>query len=291
MNVPEFPFSSDECRLLLLLEATGSVKEVAAGLKRDVSVVSRQIAGLGARSSLVEKLNGRWQVSPEGKRLNAWSRDAILAQGRVMKSQVSLKIATTPEFAARILAPGLAEFGRSLEGHQIHVIAAEGGVEALLLSGEADIGMDCGRPREPSVRFQRVVSEPFAIVMAPALGKSKSRGKIGSIEDLRLLPHLSYSRYSTSRGLKLAVDLFDPVAVFNDLGAVRGAAKAGLGWAVMPRYTVCEELERGELVEVVGRGIPQIDPEQFGVWWLRDRRSLEPWAAHAVRWLRKQSLY
>jgi DNA-binding transcriptional LysR family regulator len=283
----EFPVSSDECRLLLLLESTGSVKQTAQALQRDISVVSRQIAQLADRHPLVEKVGGKWQVSAAGKRLNVWARDAVIEQQQAIHSRTGVKIATTREFAARVLAPKLAELMALWPEALITLRVSEEGVERLILDGEVDLAFECGRPRDPGVRFQRVTPEAFVVVLSPRLVR---RRPLRSVEELLALPHLQYSRYSASRALRLAADQLRPVAVLNDLASIRAAAVAGLGWGVLPHYAVEAELKEGTLIKLDFPGLPEIEPEQFGVWWLRDRKGLESWARQATQWLGSQRL-
>lgn len=290
MNSLDFPLSSEDCRLLLLLETSGSIKDTASALQRDISVVSRQISRLAElvpQSPVVEKVNGRWQVSEAGRRVNAWTRDAILGQQRALQSQVSLRIGATREFAARVLGPGLKELLADQPGVQVTVISSDQGVESLLLSGDVDLAFDCGRPRDPSVRFRLGATEPFAVVAAPgALGSKAPR----SLEDLLARPHLAYRRLSSARILQTGRELPHLFATFSDLATLRAAAVAGLGWAVVPRYAVAVELARGELKEIRADFLPVIEPENFGVWWLRERKGVEPWIRQALAWLKEREL-
>ncbi|MBY0471231.1 substrate-binding domain-containing protein [bacterium] len=282
----DFPVSSEDCRLLLLLETEGSVRQVSQILRRDVSVITRQLNRLAEKTPFVEKLNGKWQISLSGKRLNGWTRDAILCQKNILAARTHLRVATTREFAARILAPRLGEFlNRKTES--ISIISSEDGVEQLLLNGSVDIGLDCGRPVDPSIRFQRVVPEPFSIVAAPKLlGGAKNISMSGLLE----LPHLQYTRLSTARALKLLTEVPYIPMRFNDLAAVRAAACAGLGWAVVPTYSVQEELNSGLLREVPLNQKVTIGTEQFGIWWHRDRRGLDSWIERITNWLQRVRL-
>jgi DNA-binding transcriptional LysR family regulator len=291
MNM-DFPISSQDCQLLLLLEMTGSLRDAARELRRDISVVSRQIARLSEIAPVVEKIDGKWQVSALGKQFTSWTRDSILHQTRLLQGQTVFKIATTREFASRILAPQLHEIVSPEDRILVEILSSQQGVEELILKGEADFGLDCGRPRDPSVKFQRIAPENFVIVAAPKfLAGDFGRGKKSpEFAELLGMPHLQYSRMSSTRVLRLERDVLNPYAMFNDIAAQRSACVSGLGWAVLPAYTVREELESGKLVELRGKSYPRIEPESFGVWWLRDRRNVKDFGERLLRWLKKQSL-
>jgi LysR family glycine cleavage system transcriptional activator len=283
----QFPLSSEDCELLLLLDMTGSLAGAAHQLRRDISVISRQVGKMAEKAPVVEKIDGRWQVSQLGRAFANWTRDSIQTQNRLLKGQTKLRIATTREFAARVFAPQISHFlGRS-EDLQIEVISSQQGVESLILKGEADLALDCGRPRDPQVKFQRVTPESFSIVAASSFVK---KFKVRGFAELLESPYLQFTRLSAVKLLHLDTDLLKPVALFNDIAAVRAAAVAGAGWSLLPTYAVKLELNSGELVSLEGKTYPSIESESFGVWWLRERRGLEPWVTKMTSWLKTQRL-
>ena len=286
LQEPEFLISSEDCRLLLVLEMTGSVRRTANALRRDVSVVSRQISDLARVAPLVEKINGRWRVSTIGRKMNTWSRDAILSQQRVLKTASALRIATPREFAARVLVPGLKDFTASDPDLQIVLATSDDGVECQLMNGQADLGFACGTPRDPSIKFHRVTPEPFVVVASQRLF-----GKAGTSK-FKDLPNFPYIRHNLFNKVELPfpMESLKTQILFNDWAGVRSASIAGLGWALMPRYTVELEILAGELIEIKPPKGRTIEPEHYGVWWLRERTGLEPWVRRAVEWLKQQKL-
>jgi LysR family glycine cleavage system transcriptional activator len=287
-KIMEFPVSSADCRLLLLLESKGSLRDVAQQLGRDISVVSRQIARISETAPLVEKIDGKWQVSNLGKQFTAWARDSIVTQELLLKSRTHLRIVTTREFAARVLAPSLSELSSKNENVMIEILSPPGGIEGMLLKGEADIGFDCGIPRDPSVKFQRIAPETFIIVASPQFLK---RWPTSTFQDLLKSPHLQVqSRLSASKLLQLETQLLNPLALFHDIAAARAACVAGCGWALLPTYTVRDEIKAGALLEIRGKGFPKMQPESFGVWWLRERRAMDAWVTKLTGWLKNQKL-
>ncbi len=283
-NGVSFGLTSEQCELLLSFEMAGSLAQLGALVRRDVSVVSRALQKIAQTVPVLEKNQGKWRLSPLGRDINNWTRDAAAAQKRILNSRTILKIASTREFAARVLAAKLPELLADNPNTSLSIITAEDGIEKLLLAGDADLGFDCGRPEDSSVRFRTVQPESFAVVASP---KFLARHKVRSHKDLLALPHLQYKRSSTPRMLQLCYEVPHVVATFNDIAVIREACSAGLGWAVLPVYAIGVELNARRLTKVSGW---KIQDEKFGVWWLRGRPSIEPWVARSVDWLARQKL-
>jgi DNA-binding transcriptional LysR family regulator len=278
-----FALSSEQCEVLAAFEIAGSLVSLSRAMRRDVSVLSRSLQAIAAAAPVLEKAQGRWRLTELGVAVARWSRDAVATQRRVLAQQPELRIATTREFAARVLSPGL----HDLVGDApplVHVSCAEDGVERSLLEGRADLGFDCGRPRDPQIRFRGIAPEPFATVIAPRLAGAH---RVRRAADLVELPYLEYTRASATTLLRLDRELRRRYALFNDVASTREAAVAGLGWSILPRYAVDRELRAGSLISVPGW---QIDAERFGVWWLAARSGMEAWVEQATRWLRAQDL-
>lgn len=186
-----------------------------------------------------------------------------------------------------MLAPKLAEITHGEKNLQISVFVSQNGSENFLLRGDADLAIECNRPKSPEIRFKRVVEEPFVVVISPSLLKAK---KIRAVEELLEYPHLLHQGLKTSEVLKLSHDIPNVQAIFNDIAMIWAAACAGLGWALLPRYAVALELKEKQLIEIRHPVLPKIEPEHFGVWWLRDRPALNPWIKKITEWLAEQSL-
>ncbi|MBI3558075.1 MAG: substrate-binding domain-containing protein [Deltaproteobacteria bacterium] len=279
-----FGLTSEQCELLLTFEMAGSLTHLAALVRRDVSVVSRSLQKIAQTVPVLEKQQGKWRLSPLGRDVNNWTRDAAASQKRILNSRTILKIASTREFAARVLAAKLPELLKDNPDTALSIVTAEDGVEKLLLAGDADLGFDCGRPEDASVRFRTVQPETFAVIASP---KFLARHDVRSHKDLINLPHLQYKRTSATRMLQLSYEVAHVVATFNDIAVIREACVAGMGWAVLPVYAIQLELQARKLKTVSGW---KIQDERFGVWWLRGRPSIEPWVTRSVKWLEAQKL-
>lgn len=162
-----FALTSEQCELLLAFETAPSLEALARALSRDASVLSRQLQRIAQETPALEKTHGRWRLTPLGKQLATWARDAIASQRRALDQPTVIRLASTREFTARVLAPRLGDLVPETDTTIVSLFAAEEGVERRLLAGEADIGFDCGRPVDPEIRFRQVTPEPFSVVAAP----------------------------------------------------------------------------------------------------------------------------
>ncbi len=283
MQLPNFILSSEECRLLLVLESTGCLRESARRLGRDATVISRQIGALSKIAPVVEKIQGKWQVSPLGKKMNGWTRDAILAQRNILEAPLSLRVVAPREFTVRVFVPQLKDFAELYPNVQISVLPSDDGVEDALLSGEADLAFACGKPHNPSIKYHRVTPEPFVIAASAAMG-------LQDYTDLEKFTALQHGLFSSLQMLPFHEYQSLKTIEFQDWASMRAACIAGLGWAIMPRYTIAREIAKHELIEISLPTEHVLTPEKYGVWWLRDRTFLTPWVNHALKWLEKQIL-
>lgn len=280
-----FPLDSDACELLMDFEDSGSLLLLAQRRHRDISVVSRQLAAVAVKMPVLHKERGRWRLTDLGRQMVQWARSAVVGQRTLIQQKSLLRLATTREFAARVLAPHLSQLLGAQAQHLIPVVKTdEQGVERLLLSGEADLGFDCGRPQSPAIRFRLVRREPLQVVAAPRLLK---KHRVRNVDDLVQLPHLHYSRIGASRALRLTHEIRNIAAVMNDVASIRSACEAGMGWAVLPSYTVQDELRAKRLNAIA---VATIESEQFGVFWERDHPLAIQWASRAASWLAQQDL-
>jgi DNA-binding transcriptional LysR family regulator len=279
----KFKISSGDCELLEGLERAGSIRELASHLRRDESVISRQVKALAEIFPVLEKRDKRWVLTAAGKRLTQWTRDTAESQSMILASQTTLTVATTREFSAKILIPNIKSLIKKRDVI-FSVLTSDDGIENELLSGRADVGIDCGRPEDPNIKFKIVLPEPYVVTACPDfLGRHDIRVK----ENLLNTPHLRFKRDPAVGLLELKVELPNIAGSFNDLGSVRAACLAGLGWATLPRYTVQNEIAVGALKAIPGW---TIQPRSFGVWWRRGQPSLEVWANETISWLGKQKV-
>ncbi len=271
-----FKIDSQTLELLVAMDECQSLEELARRMTKDISVISRSLTRLGTSSGLIEKVRGRWRLTSLGKNMVTWARGAISAQAALLGEPRRLKLATTREFSARVLAPALPEFERA--GYHVSVITPVGGIEAALLSGNADIALACAVPQSPDIRYERVIPEKMLAVSLDPLRTS----------DLQKRSYLHYGPLELD-ALESALKFeLKPRFVIDDLASLRALVLQGEGWAWMPAYTVKDEVQTGALHGVALRGVEQL---HFGVYVERGRAAgLADEVAFAKKWLSRQSL-
>lgn len=277
-----FLMSSQECELLLAFEQKTNLLELSEFLKKDISVLSRNLKTIAEKSDVLEKQQGRWVLTEKGKALNVWTREVCHSQRLALERQKTIKIAATREFASRVLLKST----RSLIGDEdisVSIISSDTGIERHILTGLADFGFDCGRPHSPNVAFKRLINERFVVVA------SKEFIERFNIRDFADLPNRDHLKFMRTEGTvwDLDVEARHYFGTFSDMANLREACLLGYGWAVIPFYMVKKEIDDKRLCIIKGKEFPD---QKFGVFWLRDRKNLLPWIEKATAWLLKQDL-
>lgn len=276
----KFIIHSEDSEILLQLEKSSNLREVALILGKDVSVISRKLTSLSERTPFLTKFERQWRLTGHGLRYNEWTRRAMLEQQSIMNSTDRLKIITTREFSSKILCPSLS-WWKSQAAH-IEITTTDDGIENSLLSGQADFGFDCGNPYSPQIAFKKGIKEVFAVVFSPKL-------KVKSMADLQSHPMYLYNRIDLPMiRKKLHLEYLNPQLIFNDMSSVRSALIHSEGWSVLPRYCVADDIQNKRLVEL-GSDV-KLEPTYFGLWWNRENAPHKDVLAKAFRWLEKQEL-
>lgn len=270
----------EECALLVELESNPTLGELSKKLAKDTSVISRDIKRMSEKASVVEKINGRWVLTKKGQELSTWSKRILIEQSEILKKDYTLTIATTREFASRVLASNFDDFLK--QSARFKIISCEEGIEEALITGKADFGFDCGKPQDPGISFRPVIEEQIVTVASSAYLK---KNKVKRIEDLNNEDFLFYSRIHPLPSKDLNVK--NAKVISNDIAVIRSLILANQGWATLPYYALTNEILAKKCSPIPGG---EIKGYKFGVWWLRGRESLGPWIQEAQAWLSKQDL-
>lgn len=280
MNSQRFVLTSEECEILLAFESFPTLEKLALHLGRDISNISRALNRISHKVPVIEKQGGKWVLTERGGSLNQHTRDSILFQQSLFQQQSLLRIGTNREFSSRILGTHFNELLEIFPNTHIRICAFEFGTEKELLAGSIDISIDCDRPFSPEISYKLAISEPIIAVCSPSFKKKNL--KILEQERLLELPHLLCDRLAPDKILKKSDDKLNVLASFNDIATTRSACEQGLGWALLPNYTVKSELQRGSLVEIKNEFKSD---SKYGVWRLRSRKFLEPTTIKIQQWL------
>lgn len=276
-------------RLLVALSETGSLSTAAQ---------SREVTQPAASARLRE-FEARWRVnvadrSPRGTTLTtdglaivSWAR-LVLHEADLMRAALAtlsherhaeLAVAASLTIAEFILPRWLGELRNhsTLVRPKLHVVNSER-VADLVRARAVDLGFieSAGVPRDLAHRV--VGSDQLAVVVEPGhpwARRSTPVPRSALLKEAWVLREVGSGTRSTFEG---ALRREPEVALEADsTTALLGAARAGVGPAVVSRRAVVSELETGRLIEV---------PHSLDLWrplnaiWLQDRR--HPAAAEAL---------
>ena len=257
----KFLVSSEDCELLLALEKSESLMYLSELMQRDTSVLSRRLNKIKTETQFLEKKNGSWLLTKEGKILCEWAKRAVNEQALILNRRSKIHLATTREFASRILMPNWDKF--KYPADQIEIFTSDGNSEDLLLNNLADIVIDCGTPYHPDIRFKKII--PEKMIIAASSNFLKKNGKILRGEDYLHFQRTDINSLQEDLALKLS-----PKFIFSDLSTLCSALIHHHGWSMIPYYVVKENLEKKVLVDLK---IKLSSPMSFGVWWKKDLKN------------------
>lgn len=269
-NILDFPLSSEELKLIILIDEFNSVKAVAAKLGRDQTTISRQIQALAAKHPVLDKSKGSWLLSALGKELAQYGRRILVEQKQILGHQKLIRIGTTKEFSEWVLSPLIHQFIKeSNNSYQVQIITQYPQLEAALLDGKIDIALTCGRPIDPVIKFTNIASYPLCCVYNQKV-KAKDNNQI-----LISTPAVEHTSLTINRFFPDLNDSINIMAQFDHVAGIRAAIKSGLGWGILPSYCVKQDLKNKNLYEIE---IPEIEKfsENFSIWSIRSFDHLRP---------------
>jgi DNA-binding transcriptional LysR family regulator len=273
--------SESEAEVLLYFEKHPSLEAVAQAMGRDPTVISKLLKRISEKVSVLTKQGGRWVLTDQGRRLNQVTRDYLLAQQAVIEKKILIRVGTNREFGVRILSRDIQRFQKFLSPAVISLHLYESGVESALLTGEIDIGFDCGKPFSPEISYKLLANETILPVASPQFIKQHQLNP--KIVELTNLPHVFCQRLKPDRVMGANFSEINVEISTNDIGSARELCIEGVGWAMLPQYAIQEELESKKLI-VLGR--KKYQDERYGVWTMRERKHLLPYFQHACDWLK-----
>ena len=91
MSRMQFPIPTDLLELLLAFEESEGLGRLAEKMARDPSVVSRNLQRLAELAPVLEKVRGRWELTPLGHEINAITRDYLAGFGACLREAGSTR--------------------------------------------------------------------------------------------------------------------------------------------------------------------------------------------------------
>ncbi len=233
-------------RTLLVLARTGSFTATAAELHLVQSSVTSQVKvlerHLGAR--LFDRLPQGARLTEAGRKAVENARDVLSAEQRLLDAvrgstevEGDVRIGAPESVCAYRLPQRIADAALRWPGISVHLSPA--GTKEVLLGvrrGTLDLGLalDDGLVA-PGLTVHPIGVEPIELVAAP--------GAVAEERYFLLEEGCSY----TDRFVRELTGRRPQITRFGSIEAVRSCVVAGLGWTVLPRVAVAEQLESGAL--------------------------------------------
>lgn len=272
--------------LLCAFEAAArhqSFTAAAAELHLTQSAVSRQIRALEERLGAVLFVRERQTVrlSAAGQ---AYAQEVRAVLQRLSSATLglrtnpqggSLNLAILPTFGTRWLAPRLPQFFSAHPGITLNLTTRLAQFDFQLEA--VDAGIHFGLPHWPGAQLELLMNETVVPACSPAL---LAQHQFQRPEDVLRAPllHLAsrpdaWQHWLAQQG-STAGDA--PGMLFDQFATAAQAATAGVGVALLPKFLIARELERGELVCALPL-LPELESaERYYLAWPTSRASYPP---------------
>jgi DNA-binding transcriptional LysR family regulator len=249
-----------QLKMFYTLARTGSYTETARRLHRTQSAVSHAIRKLerSVGSKLVSRSGRKFELSEEGEHIFQACREAFNAldsatenitrnQGRDLGL---IRLGATVEFGCSVLMKHMGPFLDShpeveMEFRMTHDLLGQ------LLGGDLDLIIDCDEHRLPELEQIPLFRESYTVACSPDF---LEKHKLETIGDLSACPVLALDRGGQwwHRFLFSLPSMGRPtlgrLIVINHIRAMIIAAKSSIGVALLPSYSIIQELEQGSLI-------------------------------------------
>ena len=272
-----FPFETNEMRLLYFLSKEKSVKTVSEKHGRDQTTITRQLSNLSKKHPVLQKNNGLWTLTPLGQEIAKFSHNLMNEQKQMIDKPCVIRIATTKEFSEWVLTPLLSKISfDSFDSTRLSIHTETGPIERSLLDGRIDIAITCGKPIDPLIKYKKISSFPLICISSDPID---AKNKFENVLKKRAVEHTGLTIKSLLDAQAIAPEI---ALQFDHIAGVRGACKAGIGWSVLPSYSVQNDIDNGELFDIPNFKINSIK-EQFSVWYLRDYSIVENFTKNLIK--------
>jgi DNA-binding transcriptional LysR family regulator len=220
---------------------------------------------------LFQRTTRRVDLTEAGLRLVPEARSALAALGACARAARGdtgpaphdVVIGTRHELGMSWILPFLPHLRRRHPHVTFHVYFGSGSDILLRVrSGEIDCGVGSMRVDDPKLDSVALHREDYALVGAPRLLAKRPLRRASDardhtlIEERPALPLYAYWRDAVAVHERLS---FKTIVYFGTIAAIRAAALAGEGVAVLPAYLVARDLERHRLLRLLPRVTPLHD--------------------------------
>ncbi|MBF5043318.1 LysR family transcriptional regulator [Aggregicoccus sp. 17bor-14] len=253
--------------LLFFTEVVAHGGFAAAGraLREPKSKLSRRVASLEARLGvrLIERSSRRFQVTEVGRAFYAQCRVAMAeverAEALVQETQGEphgLVRFSSPLGLMEPLAPLIAGFLSRHPRVRLHVVATNRRVDLIDERIDVALRVRAELDSDAALTLRTLGTSRRILVASPAF--VNAREPLSEVEQLAALPTLSATeQQGTDRwalvgptGQQRVLE-HEPLLACGDFGALRDAAVAGAGVALLPDHACAAALKAGQLVRVL----------------------------------------
>jgi DNA-binding transcriptional LysR family regulator len=274
-----------QLRTFFTLAQAGSFTACAHRLNRTQSAVSHAMAKLEdlAGVPLLDRRGRELGLTEEGRRLYLACEQAFAtldaAADDLRRHQAHargrLRLGATVEFGSSILMRHMQPFLAANPDLEIDFTLSQDLLTPLLRE-DLDLIIDCLEHPLPTLKKTPLFRETYVVACAPVFRKAR---RLRVPADLSNGPVLSLDKAGTwwNRFLLAVPDQeqpqLDQIIAVNHIRAMIHAAIEGMGALLVPRYSVLEELRRGDLVAL----FPAICPteDRFSIYQKKVKASHE----------------
>jgi DNA-binding transcriptional LysR family regulator len=252
----------EDLRALVAVVSAGGFAAGAQRLGVAKSAVSRRIRELEDRlgARLIDRTTRRIQLTQTGRDFHDRAvellagldeaEEAASSAGGELKGRI--RVSAPVSFSTHCLAPAIGPF---LERHPAVSLSIDTNDRMVdLIRDNFDIAIRIARLPDSSLVARRLVTIRHVCVASPAL--LERLGTPQKPEDLSRFPGVTYSNVDEAKYWEFADGVVSTVTSrigFANGDAVREAAIAGLGVAVLPTFIAHDAVKRGELSIVLAQ--------------------------------------
>jgi LysR family glycine cleavage system transcriptional activator len=241
---------------------TGSFTAASAELQLTQGAISRQVSALESQLevALFKRMGKTIQLTEEGKTYAEEIHRALQAIRNASLTAMTspmtgiLNLAILPTFGTRWLMPRFPSFLAENPDITVNFVTRLSPFD--FRSENLHAAIHYGSPDWPNTQSTFLMEEEVFPVCSPTFLADHPSDCPGQLAQLPLL-QLASRAGAWERWFE-SFDIEPPVArgmVFEQLSIIAQAAVAGLGVALLPRFLIQSELERGELVVIVDRAL------------------------------------
>jgi DNA-binding transcriptional LysR family regulator len=246
----------EELRTFIAVSEAGGFAAAARRLSLATSAVSRRVRELEIRlgTQLIRRNTRHLQLTDAGRLLHERSLRVLLdledAEDEVASGEASitgrLRVTAPVSFTTHCLAPVLSEF---LDAHPRVTLEIDTDDRIVDIIGEGyDLAIRISKLRDSGLAARRIATIRHVCCASPALLDRLGRPHVP--EDLSSLPGIRYGNVEEGQYWKFAGGRSPAVqsrlALMNG-EAIREAAIAGVGVAMLPTFIAHEAIRRGAL--------------------------------------------